>query len=532
MPSPHDPPDFSTPHAPRWLNVLLLALGGLIWLSGCARPAAEAGVKLLNSAIQVQSTATALAFDQTMVAMQGTQTGLQATLAAVPTTAAATNVPSVPTIAVTPEPVIPPGTESATLIPIDPPAATQEIQFLPLSIDEQIRAAKILLYENMSGRGQLRYVKEALDKAGYAYVDVGSAKGWLKTHLLSGEDWDLIIVAAEYRLPLDGEFLVYLHEEMEKGTAVILEIWDLDSSAQGKIGPILDACGAEFESDWFEPTQRSVWWMIPDHPIFHSPNEVGDSLRHYRTFWEGDLGDLLRASSRHTEASAAAQFLAGVLPTEKDNHANLITCYDGRVILQTFSSHEYAYNKIVPLWQNYIYHTLMSRFQPGVLSSEPLTGAATLPAANPGSPGAGLAGDTARLYEDAYCGASLVGRVLGAPENTPDLFEHHAAGTFLIVEVELENLTSGPIQIWDADYWIEGADGGAVKRYIPDKAATTYLYNTRSGNWYQDRIEPGKHFRAFVAFDVDPGGGDYTLVIQPGAELGRPVCEIRLQLEE
>jgi len=40
----------------------------------------------------------------------------------------------------------------------------------------------------------------------------------------------------------------------------------------------------------------------------------------------------------------------------------LATCYEGRVILQTFSNHDYRYNEIVPLWQNYIHYTLKNHF--------------------------------------------------------------------------------------------------------------------------------------------------------------------------
>jgi hypothetical protein len=35
---------------------------------------------------------------------------------------------------------------------------------------------------------------------------------------------------------------------------------------------------------------------------------------------------------------------------------------DGRVILQTFSSHDYPTNDMVALWQNYIVYTLTNHF--------------------------------------------------------------------------------------------------------------------------------------------------------------------------
>jgi hypothetical protein len=40
----------------------------------------------------------------------------------------------------------------------------------------------------------------------------------------------------------------------------------------------------------------------------------------------------------------------------------LASCYDGRVIIQTFSDHDYDQGDIIPLWQNYIHYTLKNHF--------------------------------------------------------------------------------------------------------------------------------------------------------------------------
>ncbi|HTP02521.1 MAG TPA: hypothetical protein VMJ64_14195 [Anaerolineales bacterium] len=40
----------------------------------------------------------------------------------------------------------------------------------------------------------------------------------------------------------------------------------------------------------------------------------------------------------------------------------LASCYDGRVILQTFSDHDYRQEEIIALWQNYIHYTLKNHF--------------------------------------------------------------------------------------------------------------------------------------------------------------------------
>jgi len=40
----------------------------------------------------------------------------------------------------------------------------------------------------------------------------------------------------------------------------------------------------------------------------------------------------------------------------------LATCFEGRVIIQTFSDHDYHQADIIPLWQNYIHYTLKNHF--------------------------------------------------------------------------------------------------------------------------------------------------------------------------
>lgn len=54
--------------------------------------------------------------------------------------------------------------------------------------------------------------------------------------------------------------------------------------------------------------------------------------------------------------------LAGLAAKPSNQEAVLATCYQGRVIIQTFSNHDYHRDDVVPLWQNYIYYTLKNHF--------------------------------------------------------------------------------------------------------------------------------------------------------------------------
>lgn len=240
-------------------------------------------------------------------------------------------------------------------VPISPSPLITSIPIQKGNLEDQIRTSKILLFEDMAGRSGSRYIKEALDKAEYSYTDVGSAQGWLKNNILSNKRWDLIIVASEARTKIQGEFFDMLLDEMRSGTAVILEIWDGDFLAEGKLGGLLAECGVEIHADWYNPANRSFYWLIPEHPIFMEPNPIAGVTTN--NFWADDIGDFMRLLP-----DSNATLLAGAMPGHPQDHAVLTTCFGGRVIIQSFSDHDYDRNDMVRLWQNYIYYTLKNHY--------------------------------------------------------------------------------------------------------------------------------------------------------------------------
>jgi hypothetical protein len=124
----------------------------------------------------------------------------------------------------------------------------------------------------------------------------------------------------------------------------------------------------------------------------------------------------------------------------------------------------------------------------------------------------------------------LEARLLKYPSMRADLFEHHAAGTYLLVQLELHNQVRFPIQIWDDDYFVEGLVNGKPVSYSLSKPATGFLYIESGGHLYQDVIEPGARWNSWLAFDVNPDGASYSLVVRPGHEFGEQVCEVRIPL--
>lgn len=430
-------------------------------------------------------------------------------------------------------PTTPVPTESQVPAPISPPTLAEtplptSAEQAPISdLDRQMMSARILLFEDMSASRYLRYVKEALDKANYFYLDVGSAKGWFKTQLLSTTEWDLIIASAEARRDFGGEFFDYIDQRLQKGAAAIIEYGDLDSAPYGISQSLLRRCGVRFQDDWLEPDMRVFFWTQPDHPIFNVPNKV-PLLGNAEQIWKGDLGDLLQIGMDGDQPDGDALILASTNPGYKTDHGLLVSCLGGRLIIQTFASHEYRYADIIPLWQNYIYQTLKNRFaQLPPLAPTPVF---TLPPTNTLEPTS--TGPTPQPgFGDEYaCASALTGRILSPPKLQSDLFEHHAEGIFLIVKLQLVNQMAYPIQVWAQDYFIEGELAGKPVSYSPHKAATGYLYIDSPSHLWQDLIAPGFPWSTSLAFDVNPNGQNWALVVKPGNQLGAPLCEMRIPL--
>lgn len=266
-----------------------------------------------------------------------------------PTPIPPTNTPE-PTATLEPSPTPIPPTEK----PTSPPPTDTQIPLTPtVDLAAAMQSANIVLYEDLYFS---RYVKAALDEGGYTYTDVGDRLGSFQQELLSGTEWDLIIAAAEGRGGVQGEFFDYIYQQLEEGASVIMELWILDWVSGGRIQPILDNCGIELQADWVNASNRGVFWTDPAHPIANEPNQV--SLNRFTFFWEGDIGDLV---SLIPDSSATILGSANGVNTTRDGLLTL--CYDGRLLLQTFSSHDHAEETMIDAWQNYVYFMLSNRFR-------------------------------------------------------------------------------------------------------------------------------------------------------------------------
>jgi hypothetical protein len=255
-----------------------------------------------------------------------------------------------------------------TTAPQDPPTTQpQPTQTTAVQdMDALVKSANILVFEDIRGYpALLPRVHQAIigmNLSGGKVVEVGDAIGNLMTELNSPTKWDLIIIAAEARSGVRGEFWDLILQQAKNKVALAIEVWYIDKDYFDKLNYLMDDCGISLQKNWSRPDNYqllnySIYWLNPQHPLF-SVYKIVAPLVTPTIYWAGDAGDLIKLKS-----GSNAELLAGTQPNEKSTYGTLATCMDGRMVMQTFSSHDYQQDKTVALWQNYIYYTLMNHFK-------------------------------------------------------------------------------------------------------------------------------------------------------------------------
>lgn len=286
----------------------------------------------------VTSEPPAPAYDPTKMALE-----FQATAMSQQMTQAALNIQQVP-------PTQAPLQPQATY----PPPPTVAPATPTKDIAERMRDAKILVYEDAQGAGLETWVKQTLNGMGLNYTWDGDAQGHFMDHLNSGTKWDLIIIAAENRSGIQGEFWdVIMPKVNNDKTALIVEMWYLSDIANGRISSLTSKCGIRFQKVRTEVD--SIYTLDTSHPIFTTPNS-NFGLTHYVGFWWDKGGDYVRVSG------GDAHLVAGGFTNNKSDYGLITSCIEGRVIVQTFSDHDYHREDIMALWENYITYVLTNHF--------------------------------------------------------------------------------------------------------------------------------------------------------------------------
>jgi len=218
-----------------------------------------------------------------------------------------------------------------------------------------MKDAKILVYEDAGSAYLGQWVKSTLDLMGLHYIHVGDAIGDFMSQLNSGTRWDLIIVAAESRTGVQGEFWDVITPKVTADkSALIVEMWYLSQIANGRIQSLTSKCGIAYQST--RKFVDSIYTLDSSSPIFSTPNN-GFSLTSYVGYWKDKGGDYVRL------VGGDATLLAGGFLKEKSRYGLITSCIDGRVIIQTFSTHDYSRERMQMLWENYITNTLTNHFK-------------------------------------------------------------------------------------------------------------------------------------------------------------------------
>lgn len=337
-------------------------LGVLFIIFGCLLASCDIAA-LTGGGDDLESTRVAIAIQQTSLAMQQTQVEQSQPEPSQP-------VQEEPQVEVQPT-YTPYPTYTVQVQPSptfeEPPATPEPITVeeptSAASFDDWLETVKILLYDDMYGEGEPMVIENAIDGLGLGSntTNVRDAMGDFLSNMNSAVNWDLIIVGAESRDNISGEYFDVLAEEIDRGSSVILEIWYIDDVFHGRIQPVMQRCGITFHRDWQRAWNANlnnflVYLLEPGDPLFSEPNTIS-MLIPYDVLWWDDVGDTLELNP-----GSDAILLAGTQPKEHSSYGLIAKCLDGQMIWQTFSTHDYKTQEMINLWQNYIYNTLQARF--------------------------------------------------------------------------------------------------------------------------------------------------------------------------
>jgi len=316
-------------------------------LSSCDMPS--------GSDPSLDNTRVALAIQQTSLALEQTNAAQNGAPSATPET------PAQPTY--TPYPTF--TSQAVEEPPEEEPEPTEEPEEEPaISFEDWLDDVDILLYDDMFGLGQSPIIENAIDGLGLGSntKNVGGAMGDFLSNMNSATKWDLIIIAAESRDAISGEYFDVLADQIDRGVSIVIEIWYIDDISQGRIQPVMQRCGISFFRDWWRAVGDNVvdyivYLLDQDDPMFSQPNTMQMLVPSRSYLWVYDIGDMLELN-----AGSDAVLLGGTQPKQYSNYGTIAECLDGRMVWQTFSTHDYQYQDMINMWQNYIYNTLLARY--------------------------------------------------------------------------------------------------------------------------------------------------------------------------
>ena len=323
---------------------------------------ASCGIITDNNSADIQNTRVALAIQQTSLAMAQTQNAEAGASQSTPEMEIQPTYTPYPTY--TPQVVEEVVVEEQPTVEVPTPTVQTAAIEPALSFEDWLAGTNILIYDDMYGEGEPQVVENALDGLGLGRntKNVQDAMGDFLSNMNSSTDWDLIIVAAESRRSISGEYFDVIADQIDRGSSIIIEIWYIDDIFYGRIQPVMQRCGISLHREWERKTNANlneylVYLLEPGDPLFSEPNEIS-MLIPYDVLWWGDAGDLLELNP-----GSGAVMMGGTQAKEHNAYGLIAECLEGRMIWQTFSTHDYKTQEMINLWQNYIINTLRARFE-------------------------------------------------------------------------------------------------------------------------------------------------------------------------
>jgi hypothetical protein len=251
--------------------------------------------------------------------------------------------------------------------PTDPPAPTNTPQPVATatpskpSFEEWMKTANIVLFEDVYGTTEHAMIRDALQNLSLRYTksdaDISVFISWLN----SSTTWDLVIYAREDRYYTTDNVDKFINENYRKGSSVIVEFWNLDYDyyQYRSTVSLLQDCGVSHQRDWEAKTnnEQVLHAQNTENPIHYQPN-TNIRLNSPQNVWVGDRGDLLQ-----TISGGDAEILFSIVETYDQTHGTVVACHDNRMVIQTHATHNYSYPRMIKLWENYIYNTLLARYE-------------------------------------------------------------------------------------------------------------------------------------------------------------------------
>jgi hypothetical protein len=240
-------------------------------------------------------------------------------------------------------------------------------------LEDKIKSANILIYEDMGENNLVPRIDRALSLLnlwGGKVINTHTNLPLFTNQLKSGIKWDLIIINAEGRNNVHlGTLGVYndIVHHVENGGALIVEYWNMDEDGTDLTSYIEDKCAIRVEKNWVRldntDTKSYADYLLYDlnqnlSVLFTYPFKINMPM-YPSPYWQGDIGDLIVKMP-----GSNAQFATGLVSKDPNHYGVITTCNHGKLLLQTFGTHDYRLFETTELWANYIHFTLSNYFNP------------------------------------------------------------------------------------------------------------------------------------------------------------------------